>query len=836
MTHPPLTTGWATVPRLEQIAEIRDALDSGHSAVVIGPAGVGKTHLVGAVLRELSLSGSNAVLALSGADIPTRPLAELVARSGHPSPVVRVEDGHELLPDTARELTALARSGAARVLVTLRPAAAGRAPWLALWKDEVAARIDVSPFTDLEVDQLLHDSLGGPTTPNTFIRIMSRTGGNAFFLRETLRAELAAGSLAVRQGVWMGTKDAPLTPRVRDYVRGELAQLSLGEREALELVALAGELPVRQLTSLVPDGVLGNLITDEVISVEASGPLESALIPTARAPHPMVAEAVRTLMPPDRGRRLHDLLHTAEGARSSGEPPAMVLHTVTWALEHGLELPPGRVMVALREATRLNRWTTVERIATAALSGGLAQPEVLLRRAYAWRVLSEPARAVADLSVAQDLLRDHSVDPMLVARLAEMRADLHQYHENDLVSAVNCLDEARARLVTAEITGDLDPLATTRARHFLEVARVSRLGQGGRFDVSISPALTMLEEPDPHATHVLLRLVHSTALGLGQMGRISEARALCERYEPLVPPGVETTPLWVGDDIVMARFHVHRWEGDVRAMEDIFTHALGTRSRFGLREAYTQIGVGMLAAARGHWSEARTHLVMASARYSVDDLHGVGAYATSMEALALAATGDARGAREAIDRTRTIPLRVSAALESDLRLNLVDVECWLGSDRAWSEAAALARWCRQRGLLRTELEAWHRTLVAARPKSADSSDVEVLARIRELGEQVSGPRPQALVAHATAVVEGDGALAQIAERELGACGLWLPPRRTGASLTRREREIAALAAGGLSSRAIAERFTLSVRTIDSHLSRVYTKLGVNSRRELADTL
>lgn len=825
MTHPPLSVRrWATVPRPQQVAEIRAALEEGRSAVVIGAAGVGKTHLVGTVLRELSLNAGDAVLAFSGADIPAGPIAQLVAGSGHPSPVVRVEDAHELSPQAARELTALARSGAARVLVTLRPAAAGRAPWLKLWKDEVAARVDVLPFTDLEVDQLLHHTLGGPTTPNTFIRMMSRTGGNAFFLRETIHAELSAGLLTQRQGVWLGTRDAPLTARVRDYVRGELAQLSAREQEALELVALAGELPVRQLLSIVPDGVLGDLITDEVISVEAAGPLDSALVPTARVPHPMVAEAVRALMPPDRGRRLHELLRASEGA--GGEPPAMVLHTVTWALEHGLELPPDRVVLALREATRLNRWTAVERISTAALSGGIAQPEVLLRRAYAWRVLFEPARAVADLAAAHELLQEPSADPMLVARLAEMRADLHQYHENDLVAAVNCLDEARDRLATHR---EADTLATARARQFLEVARTARLGHGGRFDLSVAPALAMLEDPDPHATHVLLRLVHSAALGLGQMGRLSQARALCERYEPLVPPGVETVPLWVGDDIVMARFHVHRWEGDVQAMEDVFTHAPGTRSRFGMHEAYTQIGMGMLAAARGHWSEARGHLVTASARYAVDDLNGVGAYATSMEALALAATGDALGAREAIDRTRATPLRVSASLESDLRLNLVDAECWLGSDRARTEATALARWCRERGLHRTELEAWHRTLIAPGPPMPD----EVLERIRELGEQVSAPRPQALVAHATALVDGDTALAQIAERDLGSCGLWLPPRGAAATLTRREREIAALAAGGLSSRAIAERFTLSVRTIDSHLSRVYTKLGVKSRRELA---
>ncbi|WP_448071439.1 helix-turn-helix transcriptional regulator [Georgenia yuyongxinii] len=107
----------------------------------------------------------------------------------------------------------------------------------------------------------------------------------------------------------------------------------------------------------------------------------------------------------------------------------------------------------------------------------------------------------------------------------------------------------------------------------------------------------------------------------------------------------------------------------------------------------------------------------------------------------------------------------------------------------------------------------------------------MLARIVELGELVHGPRAAALVRHAQAVADGDAGLTHIALRELGEAGLWLPAQGSRrVALTRREREIAGLAAGGLSSKAIAERFTLSVRTVDSHLSRVFTKLGVRSRR------
>ena len=55
-------------------------------------------------------------------------------------------------------------------------------------------------------------------------------------------------------------------------------------------------------------------------------------------------------------------------------------------------------------------------------------------------------------------------------------------------------------------------------------------------------------------------------------------------------------------------------------------------------------------------------------------------------------------------------------------------------------------------------------------------------------------------------------------------------------LTRREREIATLAAGGLSSKEIAARLFLSSRTVDNHLQSVYGKLGIGGRAELAATI
>ena len=55
-------------------------------------------------------------------------------------------------------------------------------------------------------------------------------------------------------------------------------------------------------------------------------------------------------------------------------------------------------------------------------------------------------------------------------------------------------------------------------------------------------------------------------------------------------------------------------------------------------------------------------------------------------------------------------------------------------------------------------------------------------------------------------------------------------------LTRREREVAELAARGATSRDIAEKLFVSSRTVENHLQRAYEKLGVRGRTELADAL
>ena len=58
--------------------------------------------------------------------------------------------------------------------------------------------------------------------------------------------------------------------------------------------------------------------------------------------------------------------------------------------------------------------------------------------------------------------------------------------------------------------------------------------------------------------------------------------------------------------------------------------------------------------------------------------------------------------------------------------------------------------------------------------------------------------------------------------------------RGTAELTERERDIAGLVSAGKSNKEVAASLFLSEKTIEHHLSRIYAKLGVRSRVELAN--
>jgi DNA-binding NarL/FixJ family response regulator len=156
----------------------------------------------------------------------------------------------------------------------------------------------------------------------------------------------------------------------------------------------------------------------------------------------------------------------------------------------------------------------------------------------------------------------------------------------------------------------------------------------------------------------------------------------------------------------------------------------------------------------------------------------------------------------------------------------------------------------------------------------------VAPRLRELTDLVEGHMTTARADHAAALVSADPTALAAVSQAFEAIGAWLAaaeaaataavalrraeePRKaiaaelraaelarrcqgaitpalrgiqTQALLSSREIEVATLASSGLANKEIACRLSVSVRTVENHLQRVYEKLGVARRADLAQAL
>jgi non-specific serine/threonine protein kinase len=118
-----------------------------------------------------------------------------------------------------------------------------------------------------------------------------------------------------------------------------------------------------------------------------------------------------------------------------------------------------------------------------------------------------------------------------------------------------------------------------------------------------------------------------------------------------------------------------------------------------------------------------------------------------------------------------------------------------------------------------------------------------VAIVKQLYEQVSDRAREALGDRPYDALHLAGSRASldqvIARATADADRLTAPPpaaHRPAGRLTRRERQVAALAANGLRNVEISEQLHIAARTVESHLWHVYAKLEVSSRNELPEAL
>ncbi len=135
---------------------------------------------------------------------------------------------------------------------------------------------------------------------------------------------------------------------------------------------------------------------------------------------------------------------------------------------------------------------------------------------------------------------------------------------------------------------------------------------------------------------------------------------------------------------------------------------------------------------------------------------------------------------------------------------------------------------------RTSLELLGRTAVAGELTRTRLLYGEWL---RREGRRVDA-REQLRTAHQAFSTMGFDAFAERARRELLATGETVRKRvdETRGDLTSQERQIVVLANDGLSNIEIGTRLFLSPRTVEWHLSKVFVKLGIRSRKQLRQAI
>ena len=865
------------IGRQGETAEAVAALGGESGGVlVVGDAGVGKTTLARAAIARVRAGDPPDVLwlAAQGSEpaIPFGVFApfvdgaqgarsretdpffllqtlrrELLERAGGKPLIIGVDDAHLLDGHSATLLYQLVASREARVIATMRPGP-GPAPLRALWKEQLVERIDLEPLGRRDTLACARMLLGGGQLGGELAEALWRTSrGNPLYLRELLAAGQRSGRVSECGGMWRLTGELTVGPRLTELLRERLDTADAEELASLEVFAFAGPIPLSVAERVVPPSHVGGLQRLGLLAVERSHGE-----PTGRVEHPVVAESLRQEMSASRRRELSRLL--ADAFHADGRLQEELLRVVSWRLDSAVAVPPDVLLQAALQAGEHQHWPLSARLAEAAVAAG-GGTEAALALADAHRAMGHFREALEALD-GIECQGDDQVARGAVLRAYVLSLGLGRFEEADWA-----LERAARRI------GD----APTRT--WVEAVQAGLLNFAGRPAEAVARSRPLLQRPDlPPRAELTARA--ASALGRAWCGHPDEALRLLADAPRLERPvqGGWLPASWM----TVTRVLAFGQAGQVTALEDLA--ASDYRQGVQLDNRHLQ---GRAAGELGWAAILRGDLILAVRRFreattvlAMVDSPGDHAYAGIGLAEALAETGDVAGATEALEGARPLAGK-SPALGPRWEVAAARVEAAEGAIGdalgRLEEAAATAR---RNGLAGYEVMALH---AAVRLGST-----AVAERLTELEEVVGNELVVTLAAQARALAAQEGSadmLDRIAEvyarRELRlfaaeaaaqACQAHRRsgnPRRATASasrahvllgappdirplalvmaavppeLTRREGEVATLAARGLSSSSIADRLCVSVRTVETHLARVYFKLGIGSRSELASAL
>jgi DNA-binding CsgD family transcriptional regulator len=729
-------------------------------------------------------------------------------------------------------------------------------------------RVQVGPLSSSDLHRIIVARFGRPLPRPTLLRLHYTAGGNPFYALEIARYLLEEAKPP-------GPGDPlPVPPTLEELLRARITRLPRTARDTLQAAALLSEPTLQALEGSGADPAW----LDQAI---AAGVVE-LVDDRIRFTHPLLTAAVSSTMGPGRRRRLHARLAELELdpeerarhlALATTGPDATVADALEEAAQHAVLRGAAASAAQLAELAaqrtpqedREGRWRRlIEAGLRHATSGDFARARALLAP-----LLEElppgPLRGKVLLNLA-DIGWDDYLEMIALAEraLVEVDDDVSRARLHSLLGAIALFDDLpgalahlQAALEAAERAGDqelavlalvnrvdTEVAAGQMTPGLLERALALAEATGGR----LLPRVPHFESPGTVLGSALLRL-----------DRLDQARAILEtaRADGLAQGAypavgftarVLTEVMWrLGDWPAAARYaaefselfeqlgldHLSPWPLYATALVDAHlgnveqARAAATRGVAISLEVEGENG-GWLMQDRGvlgflELSLGNPAAAVGFLRPGARRLHEVGWRDPF---------GDLK--HNAIEA-----LILVGELEEAAEL-LADLEDWSHSVDA-PAVAATARRCR--GLLR-----------AAR--GDHDGALEALAEAARAFQQVPVPFERGRTLLALGALQRRAKQRRAAQASLGAAlagfqqlgaRLWAEQARAqlaqlggrrpqDATLTATETQIAALVAQGRTNRQVADALFVSPKTVEWNLSKVYRKLHVRSRAELAAKL
>ncbi|MFC4534150.1 helix-turn-helix transcriptional regulator [Sphaerisporangium dianthi] len=878
---PPLTGRWPLVGRHAELTRFAEVLADRWSRgfVVCGPSGAGRSRLAEECRAAAAAEGYRTVRAAADAATATVPygaIAHLLPPDVDPANpvagfvsvsralagttrnrlVVLVDDLHLLDATSAVLMRQLMEVGLIFLIGTIRTDGPVTEAVDVVRREESVHRADLAEFDQDTVHELLRTVLGGPVGRRALHELFTASGGNVLYLRELVLGALRAGALANDGTLWdLGEGPLPRTPRLTELIEARLASAGDSGRPVLSLLALCEPLGPHDVAAL-PQTLI-DLEHAGLIRASDDGRRVSLTLA-----HPLYGEVLRARTPLTRRRAM--LSHQAGRIEAHGSRRGDdALRVASWRLAATGAADPALLVRAAATARRAHDHAGVLAIlskvspechtagsrllyAEALMETGLCQEaEAVLARVHEGTSTGRERRAATRMRTRNLFWAGGRTEEAL--RLNdEALARLPRGLDRDLL----LVDKATMLTMSgrpSEGVGLLDPLpveasqdvggwlwgAATRATGLALLGRTREAWSLAEAAERPHRARPQEEEeeaaalPPPAFTFVL-----PLTLAAAEDGRLGTAREIAARGTAGPPTGhggahgamwsalCRARVEWLAGRVATAR----RWYAEAAAPARALHHPPPTRLILsGL--CATAAVLGDVEAARAALDELGAH--PSTRLFAGEDLLG--------EAWLLAAQGRLAEARETLLRAAATARDTGqAACEA---LLLTDVARLGGARQVTGRLAALAGTC-DGGLTTTRAR-----MAAALAVNDPARLMEVAGLLADAGADLMAAEAAATAAAAWrrsgAPRQAAAAAARAAELRTRCEGAETPLLATcheAVPLTARERDIALLAAGGASSKDIARTLVLSVRTVDNHLQRIYTKLGVTTRRDLAHAL